>query len=505
MPYYIGLDLGTGSMKTVLFREDGTAVSQAEASYPLFQPHNGWSEQDPADWARAAETTIRTVMDTSGVPAEEVRGIGMSGQMMGLVLLDEKGCVLRRAILWNDGRTQDACARLRERIGDDLFMRVSCTPARPGLTAAKIEWVRENEPEIFAKAAHILLPKDYLRYHMTGEFAAEVSDASATQLLDVPKRKWSPEMAQAMEIPERMLGRVCESPEITGTLRPAFAKAAGLSERCAVAGGASDNAAAAVGTGITEPGLAMTTIGTSGTVFAYSKTPAADPNRSVYTFCMPVPGAWHYMGSVNSAGASLKWWRGTFYPDDAEYEAINADAARSVPGANRLIYLPYLNGEQSPHFDLTCRGSFVGLSAIHTKADMTRAVMEGVTFALKDILSAITAAGGEEDADSSPVRMCGGGSKSPFWRQLLADIYGRPVVLPEMDSANSAALGAAILAMTGCGEYRSVPEACRKIVRMGREIWSPHPERSLYYQSVYREFDALYPKLKDSFRSILAL
>ncbi len=246
----------------------------------------------------------------------------------------------------------------------------------------------------------------------------------------------------------------------------------------------------------------MTTIGTSGTVFAFSEKPVIDQNQTVYTFCMPVPGAWHFMGSVNSCGASLKWWRNNFYPQDLEYEEINKDAISSSPGANRLIYLPYLNGEQSPHFNLTCRGSFVGLAAIHTKADMTRAVMEGATYALRDIMTGIRNTGIEPDN----VRMCGGGSKSPFWRQLMADIYGLPVLLPDMkNSENSAALGAAILAATGCGAYPSVVDACDKIIKMRDEVYTPDPEKVAFYNKVYKEFDDLYPQLKDNFRSILAL
>ncbi|MDO5147149.1 MAG: FGGY-family carbohydrate kinase, partial [Eubacteriales bacterium] len=363
------------------------------------------------------------------------------------------------------------------------------------------QWVKDNQPMLYSEVAHILLPKDYLRYRFTGEYATEVSDASATQILDVPNRRWSDEIMDAMDLSESMLGKVYESQEITGYLLPEVAEAMGLTTKVAVVGGASDNAAAGVGTGIVAPGRAMTTIGTSGTVFAFSEKPVIDQNQSVYTFCMPVPNAWHFMGSVNSCGASLKWWRNNFYPDDLEYEQINKDAVASNIGANRLIYLPYLNGEQSPHFNLTCRGSFVGLAAIHTKADMTRAVMEGATYALRDIMSGIQATGIRPEN----VRMCGGGSKSPFWRQLLADIYNLPVCLPDMNSENSAALGAAILAAVGCGSYGSVVEACDSIIKMRDEVYTPDPEFAEFYDKVYKEFDALYPKLKDNFKSILEL
>lgn len=501
MEYYLGLDLGTGSMKTVLFDVKGKEIAQSSIEYPLYQPQNGWSEQDPEDWYSAAVQTVKNVMKQSAVAKESVKGLGISGQMMGAVMLDKNGKVLRRAILWNDGRTTESCEHVRKIVGDELFMKYSCTPARPGLTAAKIQWVKDNEPDLYAQTAHIMLPKDYLRYRLTGEYATEVSDASATQLLDVPNRCWSDEIMAAMEIRESMLGKVYESQEITGYVRPETADAMGITSKCAVVGGASDNAAAGVGTGIVTPGSAMTTIGTSGTVFAYSEKPVIDQHKSVYTFCMPVPGAWHFMGSVNSAGASLKWWRNNFYPNDKDYEEINRDALLSAPGANRLIYLPYLNGEQSPHFNLNCRGSFVGLAAIHTKADMTRAVMEGVTYALRDIMTGIRNTGIEPEN----VRMCGGGSKSPFWRQLMADIYDLPVALPNMNSENSAALGAAILAAVGTGAYKNVPEACSKIIKMRKETYLPSQEKTQIYDKVYGEFDALYPKLKDNFKSILDL
>lgn len=501
MEYYLGLDLGTGSLKTVLFDVNGREIAQSTLEYPLYQPHNGWSEQEPEDWYQAAITTVRDVMEQSGVPKEAVKGLGISGQMMGIVMVDKNGQALRRAILWNDGRTSESCEHIRQIVGDDLFMKYSLTPARPGLSAAKIQWVKENQPEIFDQTAYILLPKDYLRFRLTGEIATEVSDASATQLLDVPNRRWSKEIIDLMGLTEDMLGKVYESHEITGYLLPNVADDMKLTVNVAVVGGAADNPAAGIGTGIVRPGRGMTTIGTSGTVFAYSETPALDVNKSVYTHCLPIPGAWYYMGSVNSCGASLKWWRNNFYPEDTEYFAINRDVAESKPGANRLIYLPYLNGEQSPHFNLNLRGSFVGLAAIHTKADMTRAVMEGATYALRDIMTGIRNTGVEVEQ----VVMCGGGSKSPFWRQLLADIYGLPVILPDMNSENSAALGVAILAAVGCGAYSNVVEACDNIIKYRDEVYEPDQERVEIYNKVYKEFRALYPQLKDNFKSILEL
>lgn len=499
MKYVLGLDLGTSSIKTVLFDQNGKEVAQRSVEYPVYQPHNGWSEQDPDDWYEAGVTTIRYCLDISGVAGEDVVAIGIAGQMMGAVLLDSKGQPLRRAILWNDARTSEAAESVRKLIGDDTMMRINCNPVRPGLTAAKIQWVKENEPEIWAKTAHILLPKDYLRYRLTGEYATEVSDASAMQLLDVRNRCWSPELLAAMEIKESQLGKMYESTDVTGQLTKDVAGLLGLPEKTIVVGGAGDNAAGAVGTGVVAQGRAMTTIGTSGTVFAYCDEPMMDEKARVYTFCMAVPGAWHFMGSVNSAGNSLKWYRNTFYPSDKEYEQINKDALKSAPGANNLIYMPYLTGEQSPHFDLKCRAGFVGLSATHTICDVTRAVMEGITYAMRDVLEAIRESGVHPDV----MRLCGGGSKSPFWRQLCADIYNLPVVLPDMNSANSTALGGAILAMVGAGMYDSVEEACDKIIKMRDESFTPDPANREVYDKTYAAFDKLYPQLKDNFAEIL--
>ncbi|MGL6292305.1 xylulokinase [Eubacterium aggregans] len=501
MEYLIGLDLGTGSVKTVLFDQNGKEIAQMAQEYPVYQPHNGWSEQDPEDWYSAAIAIMHYVIEESGVPTEAIKGIGMSGQMMGAVMLDAAGNPLCRAILWNDARTTESCESVRQIVTDAKMMEINCNPVRPGLTAAKIQWVKENEPEIYAKTAHILLPKDYLRYRLTGEYATEVSDSSAMQLLDVRNRCWSPFILDALDIKESMLGKVYESPDVTGTITKDVAALMGLSEKTVVVGGAGDNAAGAVGTGVVAPGRAMTTIGTSGTVFAYADKPMMDEKARVYTFCMAVPDAWHFMGSVNSAGNSLKWYRNMFYSDDIEYEQINKDAMASAAGANNLIYMPYLTGEQSPHFDLQCRAGFVGLSATHTKGDLTRAVMEGITYALQDVLTAVR----ESGIEPAIMRMCGGGSKSRFWRQLMADIYDMPVCLPDMNSENAAALGAAILASVETGMYPNVQDACDKIIKMRAENYDPNPAMRAKYDATYAAFDKLYPQLKDNFAEILNL
>lgn len=501
MNYLLGLDLGTGGIKAVLFDENGKEVVQTTQEYPLYQPHNGWSEQDPEDWFQAMVNTVRFVVEKSGVAKEEILGIGMAGQMMGAVLLDEKGTPLRRAILWNDQRTEESTKEIGRLVGEDKMLEITCNPPRAGLTAAKIEWVKMFEPEVFAKCAHILLPKDYLRYRLTGEFATEVSDGSAMQLMDVPGRCWSDYILDALEIKRSMLGKIYESCEVTGTVTKDIASLLGLSEKTVVVGGAGDNAAASVGTGVVAAGRAMTTIGTSGVVFAYSDKPAIDPKGRVYTFCTAVPGAWHMMGLVNSAGLSLKWFRNNFYPGDEEYEQINVDAAATPIGANRLVYLPYLMGEMTPHLDTTCRGAFIGLSNIHTVKDMTRAVMEGVTFGLNESMTIYNEIG----VNPSVMRMCGGGSKSPLWRQMLADIYGVPVVLPDTVSENSAALGAALLASVGTGIYPSVKDACDKVIKLRAEQYTPNPADVERYKEVYKVYRMMYPGLKDAYKSLAAL
>ena len=501
MNYYFGLDLGTGSLKTVLFDANGKEIAVAEQEYPHYQPHNGWSEQEPEDWFKAVKRNISYIMNRVDIDKNDVKAIGLSGQMMGLILLDKNGDPLRRAILWNDGRTSKACGHVREIVSDELFEKYSLTPARPGLTAAKIQWVKDNEPEIFEKAEMLLLPKDYVRYRLTGNYATEVSDASATQLLDVVNRKWADEILDLMEIDKSRLPKVYESHEITGYVEKNLADELGLSHETIVVGGASDNAAAAIGVGVVKPGRTLTTIGTSGTVFSFSEKPILDKNRSVYCFCMTMPNTWHYMGSVNSAGGSLKWWRNTYYPDDKDYLEINKDLESTKPGSENLIFLPYLNGEQSPHFNLECRGSFVGLSTLNTKKDMTRAVFEGISYALNDIKNGIKNTGTPIDI----IHMCGGGSKSEFWRQLLADVYDLPVALPDMNSENSAAFGAAMLGMVGYGQYKDLVEASDHILKMKDHVYTPNKENVEIYKKYYEEFRKLYPALKESYASILHL
>src|SRR5574344_379914 len=411
MAYLIGVDLGTSGTKTVLFDENGTVIASKTIEYPLYTPHNGWAEQDPNDCWHAACGGMKSVMEQSGVKPSDVKGIGISGQMHGLVMLDKAGNVLRRSIIWCDQRTAKECTEITEKVGAKRLIEITANPALTGFTASKIMWVKNNEPEVYAKCAHILLPKDYVRYMLTGEFATEVSDASGMQLLDVPNRCWSDEVIGKLGIDKSMLAKVYESPEVTGKLTKQAAELTGVAEGTTVGGGAGDNAAAAVGTGTVVDGKAFVTIGTSGVVFAHTSKLSIDPKGRVHTFCCAVPGAWHVMGVTQAAGLSLRWFRDTFCPGEG-YKDLDAKAAAIPIGANRLVYLPYLMGERTPHLDPDCRGAFIGLSAMHTKYDMLRAVLEGVVYSLKDCLGVLH----EMKVDPEMLLACGGGGKSAPWR-----------------------------------------------------------------------------------------
>ena len=454
MAYLIGVDLGTSGTKTVIFDEAGTPLASKTVEYPLYQPQNGWAEQDPLDWWNASVEGMKAVIAQSGAKKEDIKGIGISGQMHGLVMLDKDGKVLRRSIIWCDQRTAKECEEITSKVGAKKLIDITANPALTGFTASKILWVRNNEPETYAKCAHILLPKDYVRYMLTGEFATEVSDASGMQLLDVPRRQWSDELLGKLGIDKALLAKVYESPEVTGKVTAKAADLCGLKEGTPVVGGAGDNAAAAVGTGTVVDGRAFTTIGTSGVVFAHTSKLSIDPKGRVHTFCCAVPGAWHVMGVTQAAGLSLKWFRDNFCNAEIQtaagmgkdpYFLMDKEADRIPIGCDKLLYLPYLMGERTPHLDPDCRGVFFGLSAMHTKAHLLRAVMEGVTYSQRDSMEVLRGMGVKTDT----MLACGGGGSSPLWRQMLADVYGCPVTT--VASKEGPALGVAILAGVGTG------------------------------------------------------
>ena len=500
MKYLIGIDVGTSGTKTALFAEDGKLMASHTAEYPLYQPKNGYAEQEPTDWWNATCEGLKKVIEKSGIDKNDVAGIGLSGQMHGLVMLDENGNVLRKSIIWCDQRTAKECEEITERCGLDMLMSITASPALTGFTASKILWVRNNEPEIYAKCKHILLPKDYILYMLTGVFATDVSDASGMQLLDIAKRDWSKEILEKLEIPYEWLGKVYESCEVSGNVSDAGSAACGIPAGVPVVGGAGDNAAAAVGCGVVRDGRAFTTIGTSGVVFAHTSKMSVDPNGRCHTFCAAVPGAWHVMGVTQAAGLSLKWYKDNFCDTEiAEADAAGKNVyalldekAAGIPiGCDRLLYLPYLMGERTPHLDPNARGVFFGLSAMHTRAHLLRAVMEGVTYSLRDCLSIFGGLGVKVDS----MMACGGGGSSKLWRQMLADVFGCTV--KQCVSNEGGALGAAILAGVGAGLYPSVEEACDKIISVKGE--QPcDAERSAQYDKFYDIYTNLYANLKAS-------
>ena len=507
MAYILGVDCGTSGTKTVLFKEDGTVVSSVTVEYPMYQPKNGYAEQDPKDWSDAMLTTIKAVLDESGVKGDEVAGIGISGQMHGLVMLDKDNNVLRRSIIWCDQRTAAEVDEMNERLGRDKLISITANPALTGWTAAKILWVRNNEPEIYEKCRHILLPKDYLRFILTGEYATEVSDASGMQLLDIANRCWSKEVCEGLDIDMSMLAKVYESCEITGRVTKQIADMTGLKEGTIVVGGGGDNAAAAIGTGVCEDGKAFTTIGTSGVVFAHTSQMSTDKPGRVHTCCAAVPNSWHVMGVTQGAGLSLKWFRDNFchsemetakYMGVDEYYLMDKQAETVPVGANRLLYLPYLMGERTPHLDPDARGVFFGLSAMHTKKDMLRAVMEGVSYSLRDCVEVFR----QMDINVSDMMACGGGGSSPLWRSMLADLYGCQV--KTASSKEGPALGVALLAAVGAGIYSSVPEACKAVVKTDK-IQQPNAQRSEDYEKFYRLYTEIYPALKAQFAKLASL
>ena len=504
MKYLLGIDIGTSATKTVLFDTIGNVIASAVFEYPLLQPQNGWAEQHPEDWWQATQHGIAAVLAQSGIAATSICGIGLSGQMHSLVMLDENNAVLRPSILWCDGRTADACEEIHARVGRDRLIALTANPALTGFTASKILWVRAHEPHIYAKCKHILLPKDYIRLRLTGVYATEVSDASGMGLLDVANRCWSQEVLQKLDIDPNLLPKVYESPDITGYITKEAAAITALAQGTLVVGGAGDNAAAAVGTGVVTQGKAFATIGTSGVVFAHTDTLSIDPQGRVHTFCCAVPGAWHVMGVTLAAGASLQWFRNQFCQDiiaDANARGVDAydcmnEMVQQVPiGANRLLFLPYLMGERTPHLDADCRGAFIGLSAIHTRAEMIRAIMEGVTYSLRDCMEILR----EMGVASAQIVACGGGGTSSIWRQMLADILNCDVTT--VASREGPALGAALLAGVGAGIYESVPAACAQVIA----TCAPQPPQHMHqaaYDAMYAIYRSLYPALRDGFATL---
>ena len=507
MAYLLGIDVGTTGTKALLIDESGAIVARATHEYPLLTPRPNWAEQNPADWWQATTRAIRDALSASAIDPAAVAGLGLSGQMHGSVFLDAKGEVLRPAILWCDQRTAEQCAWITEKAGEKVVVEETCNPVLTGFTAPKIVWLRQNEPETYAKVRKILLPKDYVRYRLTGEFATEVSDASGTSLLNVRRRQWSQKMLAALDLSEEMLPKVYESPEVSGRISAAAAEATGLRAGTPVVGGGGDQAAGGVGNGIVRPGVISVTTGTSGVVFAYMDEPTMDPRLRTHTFCHAVPGKWHVMGVMLSAGGSLRWYRDVLGSEEVAvarrmgldpYELITAEAARAEVGCEGLIFLPYLTGERTPYPDPDARGVWFGATLYHTRAHLARSVLEGVSYGLRDSLEILKAMG----LPIEQVRASGGGARSAVWRQIQADVFNSQLVTTNMDEGP--AFGVALLAGVGAGVYKSVQAACDATISIASQT-HPTADHAAHYERCYPIYRALYQSLKDHFKQVSAL
>ncbi|KPK06375.1 MAG: xylulose kinase [Anaerolineae bacterium SG8_19] len=494
----LGLDISTTGAKALLMDEAGQVVSSATSPLTLSTPRPLWSEQTPGDWWAGISKSIRLALTKVGLPSSEIAAIGLTGQMHGLVLLDENGEVLRPAILWNDQRTGRQCDEIRARLGKDRLIRITGNDALTGFTAPKILWVQQNEPEIWAKTRHILLPKDFIRYKLTGEFAIDKAGGAGTILFDLKTRTWSEEVTTALEIPPSLLPATFEGPEITGWISQVAASETGLTAGTPVVGGGGDQAAQAVGVGAVQPGIIALTLGTSGVVFAATEEPLIEPEGRLHAFCHAVPDRWHFMGVMLSAAGSLQWYRDTFFPD-ADFDELVSEAESAPLGCEGLLFLPYLTGERTPHPDPLARGAFVGLTIRHNRDHVTRAVLEGVSFGIKDSFELIRASG---LAAIEQVRISGGGARSATWRQIMANVLGAELVT--VNTTEGAAFGAALLAGVGAGLYASVPEACQATIQVtGRT--TPEQRAMAEYERFYARYRALYPALASEFKAMATL
>ncbi len=485
--YWLGIDVGTGGTRALLVDAKGREVAACTAPHEeMRMPHPMWAEQDPDDWARASIEAIRGALQQADAKGHDVLGIGFSGQMHGLVILDEAGRVIRPSLIWCDQRSSEQVDWINAKIGREKIVEHIANPMLTGFTLPKLLWVRDHEPQSFACVRKVLLPKDYVRYKLTGEFATDPADASGTAMFDVLGRRWSNEMMDAIGLDRSIVPNVHESPQIGARISKQAAEATGLREGTPVVAGAGDQAASAVGNGIVEPGIVSCTIGTSGVVFAHTESAAYDPLGRIHTFCHAVPGKWHVMGVTQGAGLSLRWMRDQLM-HGASYDEMMAEAATAPAGSNGLFWLPYLMGERTPHLDPLARGGWIGLTAKHTRADLIRAVIEGVCYSQKDALDLIEQTGARADS----VRASGGGARSLFWRQILANVFARPVSI--LDSQEGSAYGAALLALVGTGQYNSVPEVCGIAIR---ETESIAPCDTAIYAEGHKRYRALYPALR---------
>jgi xylulokinase len=510
---YLGIDVGTGGTRALVITGSdkdarGDVIASASAEHENFaSPKPGWAEQDPRDWWKACGLAVRQALESSNVRAEDISCVGFSGQMHGAVLLDASDQVVRNAIIWCDQRSEAQANELEQMFGRDVLIRLTCNPPLTNFTLTKLLWVRETEPENWKRVAHVMLPKDYVRFRLTGERAIDMADASGTLLLDVTNRRWSKQVLTKTGIDEKLLPALYESPQVCGKVSAAGAEATGLKVGTPVVAGAGDQAAGAVGMGIARAGAVSATIGTSGVVFAATDRPALDPAGRLHTFCHAIPGRWHVMGVTQAAGLSLRWFRDRFGVQEHSrvrpsqhsqagsqkkdpYDILADEASAAPAGSEGAFWLPYLMGERTPHLDPNARAALVGLTASHTRGHIIRAVMEGVAYSLKDSFTIFD----EMKIPVSSIRLGGGGARSPLWRQIQADVYAHEVEI--VAAEEGAAYGAAILAGVGAAGWKSVDEACDSVVRVASRI-KPNEKHSKTMQNGYQTYRKIYPALRN--------
>ncbi len=498
--YLLGIDVGTSGSKVVLTGDEGAVKAVAMFEYPMYTPRPSWVEQHPEDWWRSTVKGIKKVVSETRINTERIAGIGLTGQMHGLVMMNGSGEVLRPCIMWNDQRSGRECREITEKVGERKALEYTGNPVLPGFTAPKIMWVKKNEPEVFGKTSRVLLPKDYVRYRLTGEYLSDVSDASGTSLFDVSQRRWSNQMLDILNIPRQWMPDVTESSTVSAVTAKQAEVETGLRSGTPVVGGAGDQAAQAVGAGIVQEGTASATIGTSGVVFAASEEYRSDPQGRLHSFCHAVPGMWHLMGVMLAAGGSFQWLRNSLCESEkrmaeeskrSAYEIMTEKAAEVSAGSEGMIFLPYLSGERTPYANPDARGVFFGISLRHNKAHFIRSVMEGVAYGLKDSLELMNAAGLKVEG----IRVTGGGAVSPLWRRIIADVFNTEIQV--IKTPEGAAFGAAILAGVGVEVFENAVNACKNII-VTSDVQSPGPD-SRIYADFYTEYRALYQNLIERF------
>ena len=500
MSYLMGIDVGTTGTRAVIVRPDGRVIGAATVDHqPMRMPKPGWAEQDPEDWWKATIGAVRGSLQQTGLAGAQVKAVGFSGQMHGVALLDKVNTILRPALLWCDQRSQEQCDWITSEVGAERLIHLVSNPALTGFSAPKLLWVRDNEPAIYERTARFLLPKDYVRFRLTGEYATDVSDASGTLLFDVSHRRWSQQMLDLLRIDSSLLPRVYESPEVTGNISTEAALVTGLRAGTPVVAGAGDQAASAVGNGIVRRGMTSATLGTSGVIFSYTDKPTLDPQGRIHTLCHAVPGKWHVMGVTQGAGLSLRWFKDQLGESEAwygrqigvdPYDVLLAEAERIPAGSDGLLFLPYLMGERTPHLDPQARGLWFGLTAAHTRGHLIRSILEGVAFSLRDSLEIFS----ELKIPVVQIRASGGGSRSLLWRQIQADLYGKEIVI--LRESEGSALGAALLAGVGAGVFRSVEEAADQALEI-RDSTLPREANVEFYSSQYDIYRRVYPAVRE--------